>query len=384
MLYFMNHADQGGAALALYDLIKEIKNNHNDIEPIVITGKRNRLNEMFDNLGVENYAAPFKNFISSYHSPVAIWKIAYFIRYYTSKKRAIKQIENYIDFSTIDLIHSNLNRIDIGACLSKKYNIPHIWHVREFGEKDFKLLSFKKDPIDYMNSFANIFIFISKAVKSNWEMKGLDCTNSSMIYDGVRTEQYQKCCRKSNNILRGIFLGGYCDSKGQIDLIEALGLLPKDDLKNIKVDFFGNGKSSYIKKLKSRSKQLGIEESVSFFDYDPNITQKLCEYDVGFNCSVSEGFGRVTVEYMANELCPIVSSGGANTEIVKDNFSGLVYDCDDIYRLSELIKYAINNRNEICSMGLRARDSANKRFTMNIHANEIVRLYKKVKYGKDY
>jgi len=40
ILYFMNHVDQGGAALALYDLIKELKDNYDDIVPIVVTGKK--------------------------------------------------------------------------------------------------------------------------------------------------------------------------------------------------------------------------------------------------------------------------------------------------------------------------------------------------------
>lgn len=95
----MNHADQGGAALALYDLIKEIKNNYLEIEPIVITGKKNKLNKMFDELGVENYSADFKNFTSSYHSPALLWKIIFASRYNLSKKKAIRQIEKSIYFS---------------------------------------------------------------------------------------------------------------------------------------------------------------------------------------------------------------------------------------------------------------------------------------------
>lgn len=373
----MNHADQGGAALALYDLVKEIKENHKEVEPIVITGRKNKLNEMLDDLGVENYSAPFKNFISSYHSPAFIWKAIYYVRYYISNKKAIKNIENYIDFSTINIIHSNLNRIDIGAILSKKYDIPHVWHVREFGEKDFKLLSFKKDPIKYMNEFSSVFVFISDAVKRHWNMKGLNCSNSYRIYDGIRTEQFHECDKKSI-MLRAVFLGGYCHSKGQKDLIEALGLLSKQMLKGIKVDFWGNGDSNYINKLKSRSKQLGIEDSVNFYSYNPNVTQKLCDYDIGFNCSVSEGFGRVTVEYMANEVCPIVSSGGANTEIIENHFSGLVYECGNTCELAKAIDYAIKNREEIHIMAKHAKERANLHFTMTKHAKEIVNLYEKV------
>ena len=36
-----------------------------------------------------------------------------------------------IDFSTIDIVHSNTNRQDIGAFIARKHNIKHVWHVRE-------------------------------------------------------------------------------------------------------------------------------------------------------------------------------------------------------------------------------------------------------------
>lgn len=39
VLYVMNHVGQGGAALALYDLIIELKKT-GDVEAIVITGKK--------------------------------------------------------------------------------------------------------------------------------------------------------------------------------------------------------------------------------------------------------------------------------------------------------------------------------------------------------
>lgn len=85
---------------------------------------------MFDELGVENYSADFKNFTSSYHSPALLWKIIFASRYNLSKKKAIRQIEKYIDFSTISIIHTNLNRIDIGAILSKSI-IFHIFGILE-------------------------------------------------------------------------------------------------------------------------------------------------------------------------------------------------------------------------------------------------------------
>ena len=60
VLYIMNHVDHGGAALALYDLIYEINKSHKDIECVVITSKKNKLNEKLDQLGIENYSFNFQ------------------------------------------------------------------------------------------------------------------------------------------------------------------------------------------------------------------------------------------------------------------------------------------------------------------------------------
>ena len=185
VLYFMNHADQGGAALALYDLVSEIKNNP-QITPVVITGKNNKLNKMLTDIGVENYVAPFKNFTSSRKETVLVYRFFLKIRYRIGLFIALRKIEKIIDLESIDIIHSNLNRIDIGVILAKKYKIPHVWHIREHADgRDFTLVSVKKDPIAYMNSFDSYYVAISESVKNAWRSKGINEKKEVVIYDGI-------------------------------------------------------------------------------------------------------------------------------------------------------------------------------------------------------
>ena len=40
--------------------------------------------------------------------------------------------------SKIDIIHTNVNRDDFGILLSQKYHKPHIQHIREFQDQDYK------------------------------------------------------------------------------------------------------------------------------------------------------------------------------------------------------------------------------------------------------
>lgn len=47
----------------------------------------------------------------------------------------IYKFNNIFKEEKINIIYSNTSVIYIGALLSKKYKLPHIWHIREFGKK---------------------------------------------------------------------------------------------------------------------------------------------------------------------------------------------------------------------------------------------------------
>lgn len=379
ILYFMNHVDQGGAALALYDLIKELKDNYDDIVPIVVTGKKNGLNKMLEEIGVENYSAQYKNFMSSYKKPEWIYRVMLKVRYKMGQYCAIKRLEKIIDFSEIDIIHSNLNRIDIGAILAQKYKIPHIWHIREHGDgSDFKLTSVMRNPIRYMNSFNSYTIMISNSVEKVWELKGLNNKKMRLIYDGVRTELYNIETKQDNRNLKMIFMGGYDKNKGQEDLIDALKTLPEDLKRLIQIDFFGNGSEKYIKYLKNKIYENGLEKVMKINSYQHDIWKHISDYDIGLNCSHGEGFGRVTVEYMMAGLCPIASDRGATPEIIENGIMGIIYDSSSSEELKNSIIWALNNRKAIRKMGIDASEFAKKEFSMSKHAREIRELYYEV------
>jgi len=372
----MNHVDQGGAALALYDLISEIKKKYKWIIPIVITGKSNTLNKAFSEMGVENYSSVYKNFLSTSRKPVFFWRFILKCRYYLCLLPALWDISRKVDLNSIDIIHTNLDRIDIGAILSKKKGIPHIWHVREYSDF-FDLTCIKKDEIKYMNSFDSFFIFISDAVYRHWERRGLVVGRGKLIYDGIRTDSTHIINEINTDIVRCIFLGGYSDGKGQTELLEAIYLLP-DDMKNkIHIDFFGEDFDGNKSRLISKAKQLSITDYISIFDYDKNIVNILDKYDIGFNCSKSEGFGRVTVEYMFNGLCPIVSDGGANTEIVKKGY-GIVYKKGHAEDLSKKIEWVIQNKKEVNTIRSMVREYCINNYSIEKHAQDVINLYKNV------
>lgn len=378
ILYFMNHVGQGGAALALYDLIVELKSNY-DVEMVVFTGKQNQLNGMLDSIGVENHVAPYKNFMSSAHYPIWLWRVLLRIRHDICLPFAIRKIEKEVNVTDFDIIHSNLNRIDIGAILAKKYSKPHLWHIREHGQGgDFEMISVFRNIGKYMESFDSRYVAISESVKKEWEGIGIPADKIDLIYDGVRTEKLCPDNNEHNGKIKIIFLGGYTQAKGQEMLIDSVGKLSPSYLDKLQIDFYGNDINKYKSTLLEKVKRSGLSRCVSLYGYNSDIYCKINQYDIGVNCSRKEGFGRVTVEYMLSGLCVIATDTGANSEIIRNHETGFLFDYGNTDELKDILSHLIDNRESIKIIGKKASEDANANFTMKIHAKQIYQEYNRI------
>jgi len=372
----MNHVGRGGAALALLDLIKEIKLNHQDVEPIVVTGSNNELNLALTKIGVENYTAPFTNFLTTHRSPAFIWKFILKVRYFLFRNVAIRKIERVINFNDIDVIHTNLNRIDIGSYFAEKYNIKHLWHIREDGFQGLRLMPIFSNYNPLLKDTKSNIVVISEYVKQAWCSRNYFLRNVNLIYDGIRHEAFAKCEEEKFEKLSFIFVGGFHINKGQELFIRALGQLPTNLKEQINVHFYGDASLRYKQKISNLITTLRLSNTCRVFDYDPDIYEKMGKYHIGVNCSKAEGFGRITVEYMMAGLCPLISHGGANDEIINDNVDGILFDRNDPQEICDKILYLYDNIDIIKALSLNAREKAISRFSMQIHANQVCDLYK--------
>lgn len=385
-IVFVADEDQNyGAAKSLFELVTSLTQMFN-VKIIVFTCNYGVLNQKFTEQNIENYVIGHAPFLVNEGSTKVkrlikkLLKFFLFLIYRYKNIKAYYRAKKLIDFNEVDLIYTNVNRIDFGVTLSKKFNVPHIWHIREFGDSDYRLFSFRKDYIKFMNKNTDKFIAISKAVYNSWIKKGIDKTKINLVYNGIDFKRINLTNVKkvNNERVKIVFTGSINDTKQQIQLIEALRILPKDILNLIHIDFYGSGTKNYLSYLFRKIKQYSLEEYVSFKGYNANVTSILSEYDVGIICSRSEGFGRVTVEYMASGLCVIASNTGANCELILDKKTGILYKYGDIIDLANKITYIVKNKEECLKIGEYARENAIANFSKEKNASQIYSIIKDV------
>lgn len=352
VLFVPDVYEEGGAFCSFTEMVYNLKENH-DIEPVILCSKVGRYTSFAIGNEIEYHVAGYSAFFINLGSRPLIRILKrlfipiFYVRYKIGNFIALKYVSKYIDMDSIDLIHTNVNRNDIGALLSRKYGKKHIWHIREFGTvadvrgNGYYFYSLRSNYIKFMNNHTDTFLCVSQAVAKQWVAKGIDERKISIVYNGVRSCDQNKVrirdCNLETNI-RIIMLGYICPQKGQSQLIEALKYIGLEKRKRILVDFYGNYHKSYRASLERYVKKLGMTEQIHYKGYDSDVTENLSNYDIGVVATVAEGFGRATAEYMMAGVCVIASNTGANEELVDNGQTGLVYQYGDARDLARCLE----------------------------------------------
>ncbi len=386
VVYIADIGIEGGATKSLVELVDTMKKEHG-VEPIVLTSGYNRLNELLNADGIENYAVGHGAFLQG--APVAAWKkpikwgifaLSYYLHYASSIRKALR----LIDWKSVDLIHTNVARDDLGMELSKRTGVPNLCHIREFAELDFNCWSYRPRYVKYLAQNTNGFIAISEAVKRYWIAKGIPENKIEVIYNGVDCQKIQPADHRKwadESIVKMVIVGGVIPNKGQYQAIEALCMLPESIRPYFRLDVIGGITKAYQRKLTEPLRKRGMENQVRFLGACSDVYDRLKDYQIGLMCSKAEGFGRVTVEYMHAGLLVIASDTGANPELIQDRRTGLLYHRDDVKTLAQKMVYAWEHKDETAEIADRGKKEAAK-YTKEKNAEEIFAQYRKMKEWK--
>lgn len=361
----------------MLQLIKELI-QHYDVEPFVImpNTKKNEwsLAKELDLLNVPYVTSRFYPFK------------------FSNSKGKIKWLLNIILFPIIlmrlrrvkfDLIHSNSSVTELGAYISIVFKKPHIWHLREFGDKDFNSYPICKTYELKVYRHCDAFIAISKAIQKYYENKIDNKNKIKLIYDGIKDKGGKKNAHSYHKVELCI-VGITSEAKNQIEALQALyKVIYLYGFKNLHLTIIGNDQTPYMDKLSLYIKENKISEYITFTGETTDVDSILQHMDIGLMLSKCEAFGRVTIEYMLHELAIIASNTGANPELITNGENGLLYELNDIDSLAKEILYLCQNKDTRRKMGLKARQIAINKFTSDSNTKKVYDLYTNILHSQN-
>ena len=166
------------------------------------------------------------------------------------------------------------------------------------------------------------------------------------------------------------------EKKGQDILINALSLLRQRGLRDIEVDFIGEGNS--LNELKILAERLGLSARVHFLGLcDRNyIYSHLKEYDLMCHPSRYEGFGLTVAEGMAAMLPVLVSDEGGPYEIIEHGRLGSAFKMEDVKDCADKIEYLYNHYQEALNLLHDAYDCVRTHYSLERMVKEYIAYYK--------
>lgn len=315
LLSIASSSVKGGATISLLNTLRGLK--HKGIEIRVVVPQKGYLTEMLENEDIEYilcdvpyWAWPRVGGWRNY------WKIPFkLMKVYLNEITSIFLLTRVLNSWRPDLIHTNVSVINLGYILSKRLNIPHVWHIREYGDKDFNIHSLygRKRLREHLNR--GYSICITKELKSYFNLGD----KSQVIYNGIeepecRIEKNSDFVRNKNKI---IFVGRLTEEKGVSEIVKSFIYFLKKN-KQFSLDLIGSCSKEYREYLQNIIKKHNVEKSIKIVGAVNNPYVIMQQAGALIVASKSEGFGRITAEAMLNG-CLVIGKNTAGTKEQFDN-----------------------------------------------------------------
>ena len=277
-----------------------------------------------------------------------------------------------------DIIHSNSSVFYLGYDLAKKFNIPHIWHIREYGDLDFGLETRRTQR--RLNERFSYNIFIANDILEHRGLKG--DPRSCVIYNGIMPSNKAKFVLPKSNYF--LYVGSLGEGKGIRDIIDAW-LLFKQSCGNVGYTLKVAGGyqfeiDNWTKYIKSRTKET---VNIEFLGMRNDVDKLMCHAKALIIASYSEAFGRVTAEGMFNGALVI----GRDTAGTKEQFDNGIRICgreialrfNDVNSLKRcLCSAAALDEQSYSDYVLSAQSVVKELYSTESCVNKVANLYRKI------
>ena len=291
----------GGATKALLQLVNELARY--GVEPLIVLPDTEGIYSDLKKKGIKVYALNYR--MNIYPPLRGLKDFLFFIprsigRFMLTRKTA-NRLAAILKENEIQLVHSNSSVVEIGRLAAAKLNIPHIYHVREYGDADFKMHYIPSKSYAHLMMRQSNTICITEGIQKH---HGLDKANrlkgkSVVIYDGVLPQQSVPTFSEKGNYF--LFAGRLEPAKGLDFMLKGYCEYVKSTSNPLPLKVAGHQRRpGYLAMIKDYIHQNGLGAHVELLGPRSDIFDLMKEAKAIVIASPFEGFGFCMAEAMFN------------------------------------------------------------------------------------
>lgn len=375
----------GGSSISFISLLNKLKNK--EINIVVSCPCKGPVYDTLKNLGIETHLIPIrwniyppkKSLAQKFIFPFKL--LGHYILNKVSEHKLYKLCKNVKP----DILYTNVSVVNIGYNVAKKMNIPHVYHIREFQDRDFDM-----NIIPSKQVFCNILkenynICITRSIQQHYDLQNND--KSVVIYDGIKDVGHEVTNVKKQKTF--LFVGRLDEKKGILDVLKAYKSFIQYR-KDYKLLICGASSSSAMDNtIKNYCKENNLTDYIDFLGVRQDVDNIMQNAHALIMASHFEGLGRVTAEAMFNK-CLVMGRNKAGTKEQFDN--GVKFTGHEIairwntieelvQKMLEVANLSTNEYNDICNYAFK---TVNEFYTNEKSADSVfkffIHIYKKSRF----
>ena len=335
----------GGANRSFLMVLENLKTKYGH-EIKVVTPGYGVLNDELHKRGIETVVTPYNEIsgVSSL-SLINIYRWLRFHWYCLQDKKSAAKLVKDLQKESFDLVYINDTDVYFGVFVAQLLNVPYVWHFRSYVDPKGHFVFGARGIYGRSARIIAISHGMEKTLLENPLMPHEKIT---VIHNGIPlSENAMLSARARADGLHMVQCGRISEEKGHRDAINALAILKNEGKQDIYLHIVGaalDGKGgAYLGSLKELITKYGLDSQVIFEGTINDMPSFRVNMHVELMCSVSEPFGRVTLEGMRSGLTVIGSNTGGTPEIITDGQTGLLYKQGDPSDLASKIRAVYEN-----------------------------------------
>ena len=370
-----------GAAISVLNLLKGLRCR--GVDCYVVTSSDYSIDkgmtDAFEKIGVQWTSIHFYWDISDPQGPRGLRGLAGRIlhpfrrlEWKRVRESAKSKLEEIIRNYHPDIVHTTVGEIGIGYEVCQKLGIKHVWHLREYQDKDFGWHIYPtKDDFCQRLKKSDAVITITDGIRSYFHLS--DCPHAITIYNGVY--DHDDVCFYLPKEKYFLSASRIVEAKGIMDVVKAFSSF-HHSYPEYKLLLAGMGDESYINAIKATPEFLSCSNDIAFLGHRGDIRSLMQRATALLVGSYNEGFGRMTAEAM---FCGCIAIGrnAAGTKEIIEKTDGFLFD--NIKEMTDEMKQVVcMSQNEYRQIAIHAQRLAVNLFSNERYVNSVLELYQKI------
>ena len=239
--------------------------------------------------------------------------------------------------------------------------------------------------------YSDHIIAVSPAAAENLTDAGISSKRITVMMNGVTPvarKSAEECAvlREAWGVKEDCFVMGILARiepyKGHLHILEAMRMLT-DQGRNVQLLVAGLG--DFEPELREHVARLGLEDRVNFLGFQTDVAGFLSVLDLQLNASYGTETSSLSIlEGLSMGLPAVVSTYGGNPWLIDDEQDGLLFENRNSEHLARCIARLMDEPDTLETMGRKAVEIFNQRFTAKIFAQNIEKVYDAAMEGKKH